>query len=111
LIFSVDQPRFSAASRRTNWSTELVSSRVTALINSGYLGADAKVGRDGHRISTRSLISQTLSETWAAQRSGRANLKDDPSMINICHTSQELTGVNSALSRGAKVLVNACFQR
>jgi len=32
-------------------------------------------------------------------------------MINICHTSQELTGVNSALSRGAKVLVNACFQR
>jgi hypothetical protein len=39
---------------------------VTALINSGYLSADATVGRDGHTISTLSLISQTLSETCGA---------------------------------------------
>jgi len=63
---SVDQSRFSAASRRANSSTELLSSRVTVLINSEYLDADATVERDGHRISTRSLISQTLSETCGA---------------------------------------------
>jgi hypothetical protein len=63
----ISQPRrLLAASVRASSSTELVSSRVTPLINSGCLGADATVGRDGHRISTRSMISQTLSGTYGA---------------------------------------------
>jgi hypothetical protein len=49
----------------------LVSSRVIEVINSGYLGADATVGRDGHMIVIRSRssavrVSQTESETLGA---------------------------------------------
>jgi hypothetical protein len=51
----VDQFRFSAASRRANSSTELVSSRVTALINSGYLG-----GADG--LHERAIMGNRGSE-------------------------------------------------
>jgi hypothetical protein len=44
---------FSAPSRRANSSTELVSSRVSALINSGYLGADATVGQPVDRATEK----------------------------------------------------------